>query len=193
MLPSDKTHLRRHFATLRGSLSPADRAHAEAEIRDQLFALPAWRDAPLICGYMSTKSELDTLPVWARAAAEGKRYALPVTVTDAKEGRMVFRCTAGFSPAALVPARFGISVPPDTCPTLTASDFAGALILVPGLAFDDDGFRIGYGGGYYDRFLASLQSARIPVTTVGLAFSVCRTHTLPREDFDVPVDCVLEH
>ncbi len=192
MIPSEKGALRRHFAALRGGLSPAERARAEASIRDQLFALPAWRDAPLICGYMSTKSELDMLPVWARAAAEGKRYALPVTVTDAKEGRMIFRGAEGLTPDALAPARFGIAEPPDTCPALTTSDFAGALILVPGLAFDDDGYRIGYGGGYYDRFLAALQAEGIAKTAVGLVFEACRAPLLPREPYDIPVDYVID-
>ena len=192
MLPSEKNHLRRRFAALRHSIPAAERAPAEAAIRDRLFALEAWREAPLICGYMATKGEPDLLPVWERAAAEGKGYALPVTVTDAKEGRMVFRCTEGYAPHGLIPARFGIPEPPDTCPTLSLADFAGALILVPGLAFDHDGYRIGYGGGYYDRFLADLRDARIPVTTVGLVFSLCRTPTLPRGEFDLPVDFILD-
>ena len=166
MLPSEKSDLRRRFAALRHSIPAAERAPAEAAIRDRLFALEAWREAPLICGYMSTKGELDLLPVWERAAAEGKGYALPVTVTDAKEGRMVFRRTEGYAPHGLIPARFGIPEPDESCPTLGDVDVARALILVPGLAFDAEGYRLGWGGGYYDRFLASLEAQSIPHTTV---------------------------
>jgi 5-formyltetrahydrofolate cyclo-ligase len=188
----DKTDLRRRFTALRSGLTAEERTAAEAAIRDMLFSLPAWRDASLVCGYVSIRGELDTLPLWERAAAEGKSYALPVTVTGAAEGRMIFRRMEGFAPHRLISARFGVPEPAEDCPALSLADFAGAVILIPGLAFDDGGYRIGYGGGYYDRFLASLAAARIPVTTVGLAFSVCRPPLLPRHPHDIPVDYVID-
>ena len=166
---------------------------AEAAIREKLLSLPAWREASLICGYVSMRGEIDTAPIWAEAVRGGKGYALPVTVTGPREGRMIFRRMAGYSPESLVPARFGILEPHETCPALSTEDFAGAVILVPGLAFDREGFRLGYGGGYYDRFLAALREARIPVTTVGLVFAQCLGETLPRGVYDLPVDRVISH
>lgn len=192
LIPSDRKALRTRFRTLRDSLQGEARQLAETAIIERLFSLPAWREADLICGYISMRGELNTDPIWARAAAEGKDYSLPVTVTGAGEGRMVFRRTEGYAPHSLIPARFDIPEPPCTCPTLTPSEFSGALILVPGLVFDGEGYRLGYGGGYYDRFLASLRDAAVPVTTVGLAFSCCRIPRLPREAFDIPVDLVLD-
>lgn len=192
MSESDKQDLRRRFSALRGSIPAEERAIAETAIRERLFDLPAWRDAPLICGYMSMRSEIDMLPVWERAAAEGKGYALPVTLTGAKEGRMIFRRTAGFTPDGLISARFGVSEPAEDCPTLEMRDFEGALMLIPGLAYDDQGYRLGYGGGYYDRFLANLTQAGVQITTVGLAFSVCRTHALPRNPYDIPVNIIID-
>ena len=159
---------------------------------ERLFSLPAWREAPLICGYMSMRSEIGMIPVWERAIAEGKGYALPVTLTGATEGRMIFRRMAGFTPHELSPARFGVYEPSDLCPALSTKDYANALILVPGLAFDDFGYRLGYGGGYYDRFLMNLQAAGADVTTVGLAFSVCRLTELPREAHDIPVHFIVD-
>ena len=191
--PSDKTTLRRYFAALRDSLPPEERTAAENLIRDRLFSLPAWKHSPLICGYMSMRSELDMMPIWERAVAEGKSYALPVTVTNARAGQMIFRRLPGFCPHTLISARFGISEPSEACPALSLQDFSGALILVPGLAFDREGFRLGYGGGYYDRFLAALREARIPVTTVGLVFAQCLEETLPRGAYDLPVDRVISH
>lgn len=189
---SDKTILRRHFAALRDGLPPNGRASAEAAIRDKLFSLPVWENAPLICGYMSMRSEPDMMPIWKRTIAEGKTYALPVTVTGAREGQMIFRHLSGFRPDTLISARFGLFEPSEECSALTLRDFEGALILVPGLAFDDRGFRIGYGGGYYDRFLAELTQAHIPFTAVGLAFAACRPTNLPRESHDIPVDYVID-
>ena len=66
------------------------------------------------------------------------------------------------------------------------------LCIVPAVVYDRRGYRIGYGGGYYDRFLTELRKARIPVTTVGLAFSACRTSILPHEPHDIPVDYILD-
>ena len=189
---TDKVSLRRHFAALRDHLPLDTRIAAEAAIRDKLFSLPAWQNASLVCGYTSMRSEISMLPVWENATANGKGYALPVTVTNAKEGRMIFRRLPGVCPDRLVPARFGILEPSDECPTLKLRDFAGALILVPGLAFDDRGFRIGYGGGYYDRFLAELKQANVPVTTVGLVFTACHPSVLPDEPHDIPVNYVID-
>lgn len=192
----DKQALRAHYAALRDSLTGDERLCAEAVIRRRLFALPAWREAPLISGYVSMRGEPDTSPIWEQAAAEGKGYALPVTVTGAREGRMIFRRLPPGdphrNPHRLVTARFGIPEPDETCPTLSPRDFAGAVILVPGLVFDKEGYRLGYGGGYYDRFLATLREARIPVTTVGLVFARCLADSLPHEAFDLPVDLIIE-
>lgn len=189
---SDKIALRRHFSTLRSGLPAQERSFAEAAIRDKLFALPVWKNAPLVCGYVSIGSEMHMDPIWKRAVSDGKAYALPVTVTGAQEGQMIFRRLSGYAPHELTSARFGLSEPIEPCPALTERELAGALILVPGLAFDAQGYRIGYGGGYYDRFLTQMAKANMPVTTIGLTFSVCHTAHLPRESHDIPVDYVID-
>ena len=187
-----KAELRRHFSRLRDSLTLGDRTAAEEKILARLFSLPAWENAPLICGYMPTKSEMNTLPLWKKAADEGKAYALPVTVTGADQGKMIFRRLDGFTPEVLVAARYGLWEPPPHCPALTPQDFEKALIIVPGLAFDDKGFRIGYGGGYYDRLLAELSAVGVSYATVGLVYASCHVPTLPRETHDIPVDYIID-
>ena len=189
-----KTELRHRFSALRNELAPAARAEAETAIREALFSLPVWKTADLICGYASMKGEIDLSPVWSRAISEGKEYALPVTVTDAREGRMIFRRLTEYAPEKLTCARFGVREPSSDCPTLTWEDYKSksTLVIVPALSFDDQGFRLGYGGGYYDRFLAALSEAGISVTAVGLVFSVCHTQVLPRETHDRPVDYIID-
>ena len=189
---TDKASLRRYFSDLRRGLTPDERHAAEAAICDRLFSLPAWREAVTVCGYISVRGELNTRPILERAAAEGKTIALPVTVTSAREGRMVFRALPNGDFDRLTPARFGIPEPDESCPALTHADLTRALILVPALAFDEAGYRLGWGGGYYDRFLDSLSTAGVPVTAAGLAFSVCRTPILPREPHDRPVDIIID-
>lgn len=190
--PHLKAYLRRHYTAVRGSLSPGERAGAERAIFAALFDSEIWRNARLVCAYVPVRGELNTLPLWDRARLDDKSMAVPVTVTGTAEGVMVFRRLKGMTPGELPAGRFGIPEPPATCPTLTPEELEGGLILVPGLAFDDEGYRVGYGGGYYDRFLADLRTRGISVTAVGLAYSVCRTQALPREAFDVPVDCVID-
>ena len=80
---TDKASLRRHFSDLRRGLTPAHREAAETATYEKLFSLPAWREAPVICGYISVRGELNTDPILRRAAAEGKTVALPVTVAVA--------------------------------------------------------------------------------------------------------------
>ena len=188
----DKNSLRRRYADLRGGLTPEERAAAEAAICDRLFSLPAWREAVTVCGYVSVRGELNTRPILERAAAEGKTVALPVTVTDAKEGRMVFRALPHGDLTRLTPARFGIPEPDGSCPVLCGQDLTNSLILVPALAFDAEGYRLGWGGGYYDRFLADLTDRNVLHTTVGLAYSVCTASSLPHEPHDIPVHTVID-
>ena len=188
----DKNTLRRRYTEVRDSLTPEDRAAAETAIYESLFSLPVWREASVVCGYMSVRGELDTAPILRRAASEGKTVALPVTITDASEGRMIFRALPDGNFDRLAPARFGIPEPAEDCPELRPADLSGALILVPALAFDREGYRLGYGGGYYDRFLQGLLEENIPATTVGLAFSACVTEILPRNPYDIPVQIILD-
>ena len=186
----DKATLRRLYARRRDNVP--HRVEAEKSLRDNLFSLAPWKDASLICGFLSVRNEPDTKPILECALAEGKAVALPVTLTDAREGCMVFRKINQLNPTQLTTARYGLTEPAESCPTLPWEAFEDALILVPGLAFDDEGYRIGYGGSYYDRFLAELRLRRIPHTTVGLTFSVCRPASLPHEAFDLPVDYILD-
>ena len=189
---TDKASLRRYFSDLRRGLTPDERHAAETAMYEKLFSLPAWREAPVICGYVSVRGELDTTPILQRAAAEGKTVALPVTVTGADEGRMIFRALPNGDFSRLTPARFGIPEPDESCPPLTGDGFTRALILIPALAFDENGYRLGYGGGYYDRFLSFLREAEIPYTAVGLTYAVCRATALPREAHDIPVHIILD-
>ncbi len=189
---TDKSLLRKELSAARASLSPHERAAAEAAIHARLFASPVWQAAPLVCGYMSTRGEIDMTPVWRETVRAGKTYALPVTL-DAS-GTVVFRAAKHFSPERLTVGRFGIAEPPDgpDFPALSPAALAGALMLVPGLGFDAEGYRIGYGGGYYDRALAALEAAHIPVHTVGLCFAACRRPLLPREAHDRAVSLIID-
>ncbi len=190
----DKSTLRRMLSARRYALTEDDRTEIGEVILSRLMSLPLWKNASVIGGYLSTRGELDMLPLWQAAVAEGKTYALPVTLSGAKEGRMLFRATPSYCPERLVEERFGILEPPadGAFPVLPPEALSGALIVVPALGFDRDGYRIGYGGGYYDRFLDRLAALGVTAYTVGLCPAVCRVEQLPREAHDRAVQVVID-
>lgn len=167
-------------ADLRARLSqsdPAENAACDVRITQQVLSLPAFQAAERIFAYCSVVPEVDTHAILARARRLGKTVALPVTQPD---GQMQFARYDG----ALVPGRFGIPQPPHSAQILLPQP--GDLMLVPALAYDRTGRRLGRGGGYYDRFLA-----RADCCTVGLIRAAFLLDALPVEWNDVPVSAVI--
>ncbi len=142
------------------------------------LAIPA--DAT-VSGYWPLRDELDPRPILSALATRGQRLCLPVVVESG--ALLVFR---GWKPdVSLEPAAFGTQVPGADCPVLEPD-----LLLVPLLAFDRRGFRLGYGGGFYDRTLATLRGRR-PVLAVGLAFAAQEVDAVPVEAGDEPLDRIV--
>ena len=157
-------------AQLRARLSqsdPAENAACDVRITLQVLSLPAFQAAERIFAYCSVVPEVDTHAILAQARRRGKTVALPVTQPD---GQMRFARFDG----ALVLGRFGIPEPPRSARTLLPQP--GDLMLVPALAYDRAGRRLGRGGGYYDRFLA-----RVDCCTVGLIRAAFLLDALPAE------------
>lgn len=183
ILTADKPRLRREFEAIRQSVSPAERQEADRRLLAHLFDSPAWKAADTVLSYCSVRGEIDLSPVWEKATSEGKRYALPRTLTGAGEGRMIFQYVK--TQDDLLPGRYGLLEPSSVCDEVV--NFDKTLCIVPGLAFDSQGYRLGYGGGYYDRFLAAQPS----IIAVGLCYAVCLCERLPHDHHDVPVSYVI--
>ncbi|MCC5994949.1 MAG: 5-formyltetrahydrofolate cyclo-ligase [Oceanicaulis sp.] len=138
----------------------------------------------VVAGYHAVRSEIDPAPLMETFWCEQVRLALPC-VTGPDEP-LIFRA---WSPGdALEPGAYGVKAPAPDAPVLTP-----ALILAPLLAFDHQGRRLGYGGGYYDRTLAALRAAG-PVTAVGLAYAAQRLKRAPSAAHDMRLDWIVtEH
>ena len=161
----------------REAASSGDSAVVCRRLLDSL-AIPA--DAT-VSGYWPLRDELDPRPILSALATRGQRLCLPVVVESGAP--LVFR---GWKPdVSLEPAAFGTQVPGADCPVLEPD-----LLLVPLLAFDRRGFRLGYGGGFYDRTLATLRGRR-PVLAVGLAFAAQEVDAVPVEAGDERLDRIV--
>jgi 5-formyltetrahydrofolate cyclo-ligase len=161
---------------------PAEHAAVAGKaIQDYVQRLPAFQNAEVVMAYVPIRNEVDTGGLIDAALAAGKHVAFPVTDTRRKEiyPRIVMRY-----PEDLVAGPFGINEPRPSCPVAAPEEID--LILVPGVAFDAKGFRLGYGEGYYDRFLPLTSG-----TSIGLAYSFQLVKTVFPEKHDWPVDFIV--
>ena len=174
-----KRDKRAHFKALRAGISPGQKAEWDAAIAAHIIDHPAYREAHTLLAYMPTPGEIDTRPLLEHAWVLGKRVALPHCLPDAK-GVMEFYLVGKGDPLTRGIHR---SLEPDPSRQEKLVDFTGCLCLVPGYAFDAKGYRLGYGGGYYDRFLSK---ARGTVQTIGAYYSICTAQSLPLGRYDQP-------
>ena len=132
-----------------------------------------------VAGYWPLPDEFDCRPLLFALRADGHLCALPVVT--GRDRPLTFR--AWTPDTTLQAGSFGVQVPPEDAEALRPD-----IVVTPLLAFDDDGYRLGYGGGYYDRTLADLRAQERGVLAVGLAFAGQRVASLPHDDGDEPLD-----
>jgi len=176
-----KKNLRLKYRNIREAMQPAKKRKMDARIRRHLFNLPEYHQADTVFLYISKPIEVDTFEIVKRAWADGKRVAAPVCVVETVQ--MEFYYITSFHD--LEKATFGLLEPKiDSCEMVT--DLSHGFCIVPGLSFDAKGYRLGYGMGYYDRFLSRYESV-----TVGICYTSCIQYELPHGYFDRPVDILV--
>jgi 5-formyltetrahydrofolate cyclo-ligase len=158
-----------------------ERERRSATICARISASPSYAAAHAIHCYLPMRSEVDTRPLIADALARGKRVAVPIVVPKAAE--LAHAWLDSLAADALAPGAFGTFNPRDLRP---AAPGDWELVIVPLLAFDRRGYRLGYGKGYYDRLLAAS-----PVTSIGVAFATQEIDLLPAEAHDIALDCIV--
>jgi 5-formyltetrahydrofolate cyclo-ligase len=179
-----KALLRSEMIARRDALPESEFDAIVESLTAKLIALPQYRSAQTVLATMSIGSEWDTDPFIEQAIGDGKRIVLPRVTPPPRQ--LALHLVADL--AHLVPGVWDIPEPdPARCPvaSLEEVDFA----VVPALAADRDGFRLGYGAGYFDRLLAGRKARPFCVTALPAAFIVER---LPRDAYDVPVDLVID-
>ena len=181
-----KRSLRERVIAARDSLTPEQRVEAEALIATRIAALASFDRAGVVLLTLPFRSEWDATLLARRALAAGKRVAVPRVDPAARMLRILLiddlqrDVEAGYR---------GIPEPRAGCPALAMQEID--WVLVPGVAFDAAGRRLGYGGGYYDRLLPLL---RQKVPRIAGAFDVQFVDAVPAAPHDIAVDCIVtEH
>lgn len=170
---------------LRSAIRARKRAMTQEEIQIRSDALcrkflesDAYRRASTLYGYLPYNQEVRTWPILERAIADGKRVAVPKVYGD--EMKFIYL-------EDLTQVEKGYSGIPEPIADEPVAEDKTALVLMPGLAFDPQGHRIGYGGGFYDKFL----SREPEHPTLALCYEFQMVEKLETEQFDIPVDEVI--
>jgi 5-formyltetrahydrofolate cyclo-ligase len=174
----DKKTLRKQIREQKQAMTPEQIESASDKLVQMFLETELYAQAKTIYGYLPYNQEVRTELILEQALADGKRVAVPKVYGDG----MKFIYLSDLKQVA--PGYAGIPEPVADGPL---GDDPTALVLMPGMAFDKEGHRIGYGGGFYDKFLATEPGH----PTIALCYEFQMVEQLPTEEFDIPVDCVL--
>lgn len=180
-MSDEKSALRERAKAARKLAFEAHGASANSALRQHgldFLELPA---TPVVSGFFAIRDEINPLPLMLKLYLAGSKLALPAMLGKGKPLLM-----RGWAPGEpLAETTWGIQEPLGDAVVLEPD-----VVLVPLLAFDEEGYRLGYGGGFYDRTLAGLR-AKKNIVAVGLAYDEQKIDAVPHESYDQPLDWVL--
>lgn len=173
-----KRDLRAKYRSIRENMFPAQKKALDEAILRRLTSTSFYREARTVLCFASTAIEVDTWPLLRQVLSEGKKLALP-TCLDA-QGSMDFFLVRSLD--ELRRGHFSLLEPdPEVCPRLTNEK--GSVCILPAFAFDPEGYRIGFGKGYYDRFLQRYSGLK-----AGVCYNSCIAPSLPHGRYDAAAD-----
>ncbi len=182
-LKEKKDRLRRQYQNLRSSISKEERVRRDSAICQAALDLVSFRYAEIVLLYAPMEQEIDVLPIARAALQKGKRIAFPRC--DAQSRTMQYHFVTSLSELAV--STYGIREPGAHLPIYDQSTHSNsAVCFVPGLVYDRQGYRLGYGKGFYDRYLSAFHGCRI-----GVIYSDCIIPQVPRGRFDIRCDILL--
>ena len=178
-----KNALREKYRAERAAMDPALRAGRDEAIAAAAANMVSFRLAEYVLMYAPTGEEIDVTAIARRALELGKRVMYPVCSKD--DHTMIYREIKSLDD--LRPGAYGLLEPPSDAPDYDPErDTGSAICLVPGLVYDKAGYRVGYGKGFYDRYLSAFAGCKI-----GVIYSDYILRQVPRGRFDVKVDILL--
>ena len=174
----DKKELRAKIRQQKRAMTEEQIVQASARLGELFVQCKQYQEAKTIYGYLPYNQEVRTVPMLEQALKDGKKVAVPKCYGD--EMRFIYMDD-------LSKVESGYAGIPEPVADDPVADDKTALVLMPGMAFTKNGDRMGYGGGFYDKFLA----AEPDHPTVALCYDFQMVESLPTEEYDIPVDCVL--
>ena len=174
----DKKELRKQIRELKRAMTEEQIVSASQRLGELFLASEYYKSAKTIYGYLPYNQEVRTVPMLEQAIKDGKRVAVPKCYGD--EMRFIYMDD-------LTKVENGYANIPEPVADGPVAEDKTALVLMPGMAFTKNGDRMGYGGGFYDMFLA----AEPDHPTLALCYAFQMVESLPTEEYDIPVDCVL--
>ena len=174
----DKKELRAQIRKLKRAMTEEQIVEASARLGELFIETPEYKAAKTIYGYLPYHQEVRTVPMLEQALRDGKKVAVPKCYGD--EMRFIYMDDL----SKVAPGYADIPEPIADDPV---AEDKTALVLMPGMAFTEKGDRMGYGGGFYDKFLA----AEPEHPTVALCYAFQMVESLPTEEYDIPVDRVV--
>jgi 5-formyltetrahydrofolate cyclo-ligase len=180
LIHKKKKELRKKVQEIRDSIDPEQRKLLSARVADNLWSVPEFSSAGIILFFISFRSEVDTMPMIHRALGEGKTVCVPCT--DAGNKAMVASRINDLE-GDLELGNYDILEPREECLRPVPEQNID-VVLMPGVAFDRTGGRLGYGGGYYDRFLEKCGPG---CTLIAVAFELQIVEHVPCADHDARI------
>lgn len=178
-----KNAIREKYRAQRKMMDEAEKLRRDAAISQIATGMASFRLAEYVLMYAPTGEEIDITGIALRALELGKKVLFPVC--SKPEHTMVYRQITSLS--ELTPGAYDLNEPPADAPCYDPDrDTGSAICFVPGLVYDRAGYRVGYGKGFYDRYLSSFTGCKI-----GVVYDDCILRQVPRGRFDVKVDILL--
>ncbi len=182
-LKEEKNLMRKDILALRRQLDTQSKAEMDERIFELFKSLVSYRYSDTVLAYYSKPTEVSTQKIIADALSKGKRVALPICFEQ--NSKMEYRYIESLHD--LEEGLYGIPAPKADCELFEKQSQSRSVVaVVPALAFDEKGYRLGYGKGYYDRYMCTLDCCK-----VGLAYSTFVKDSLPVGKFDMRVDLLV--
>jgi len=180
-LKQRKTEIRSKFKKLRSNMTSEQKNKLDEALTNNFISNSEYKSADILFAFVSKDIEVETKHIITHALSQGKKVAVPKCKTS--DRLMDFYFINSFED--LTKGAYDIMEPDvDKCQLVT--DFSSGVCMVPGLVYDREGYRLGFGKGYYDRFLTNFKG-----TTIGVCYSRCIVDELPRGYYDKPINLVI--
>lgn len=176
-----KTRIRAEYKEKRRNIPPDEKTSLDRAVCTRFLGLSSYRFADTVLLYSPLKHEIDTSAIALDALAKGKKVAYPRCMDG---NRMVYHYVTTLD--ELTEGMYGIKEPDTSLPLYTPDSKMHTVCVLPAIVYDKDGYRLGYGKGYYDRFLSGFRG-----TKAGLIYSGFIIDSVPRGRFDMPSDIII--